>query len=896
MNLKYDRNIMYIMVVGFHHKKGCQLEYVYPCDSVIRKKSDPDFESSDLYELPKKWKHVPSLALPDGSHNYDQDYIYFHLEDIDDNEENKSKKSRPNNTIFGVSCYRQIDASEMLTKDSDVTRNTLQKSVCILSRQPIYSSLRLKLHSITTAYFAQKDFHKTQILQNAFHSLSSSYTDVLESKNPDIINEKSKFLIGLSLGDLVLKYQHKILILFKLLLLEKKCLYQIKPVSNLSNTIMALVSLIPDLISLEGLEKCSGYFDSIDLVNSELDRKNSDDETVVKTFPSLNKLNRKMNKKLLKKQAKSQKVLSVSNSSPSISNNNEDLNESKNSILNTLFSFNNNKNKIDPEHINYEDNDSDIYKLALDEDRLDTKLAKLNLKKSNSDHSLGEIEEEENIGDLIKNRVNNVINWSNNNSNRKSNLVRSDSVNSKNTEKLGDLQLTDLLEIEFGMPINIFNEFNILHPYLSLYYLDYFMTMNKMRTKLFCTTTLMMNMMKENRQSRLIEDEETVEIEKPTIPIKKPKEPTNVGYTIGATNVLFKQRLYDDLDAFIDDCEIDLKNNESLKKLLQLTTADLRFTDYLIKNVNSAKSLGEKLNNTPTLLSFKKTSSFSNFDPKDVNDTSSQSSTWEGSDDWIRLNFKWYLYSLLGCIVKEDNCTWIKNDLENILVNINNDLSSSSSSLDNEVVDIDDYIEKVNTSGTLSQEIRGRKNRKNSTSSASTISSSQYFYIIQNSSQFSNYREDFNSNFVNELKKTCWFKKWLKSNKTSVEKNLLKFDNDRLAKQLIEAQNLNQKFQTLFQNLQEIETIRLSHPFNGQMSVSDIKLKFNFLFTTTESGRKINKALSEGSKLVNNTGKAVGDALSQAKSSFSSFLSSWSIGSNSTSSNSKTTSKNFTKI
>jgi hypothetical protein len=55
------------------------------------------------------------------------------------------------------------------------------------------------------------------------------------------------------------------------------------------------------------------------------------------------------------------------------------------------------------------------------------------------------------------------------------------------------------------------------------------------------------------------------------------------------------------------------------------------------------------------------------------------------------------------------------------------------------------------------------------------------------------------------------------------------------------------------------------------MGMNDIKLKFNFLFTTTDSGKKLNKALAEGSKM----GRAVGDALNQAKTSFSSFLSSW---------------------
>ncbi len=125
--------IIYIMVIGFHHKLGCQLEFVYPSNGIIKKSSNTA-ESGDLYTLPKKWAHLPSLALPDGSHNYSSDYIYFHLEDDREtsgengNEETAgTKKTAPNRTLFGISCYRQINASEMINKDSNVTRNTLQK-------------------------------------------------------------------------------------------------------------------------------------------------------------------------------------------------------------------------------------------------------------------------------------------------------------------------------------------------------------------------------------------------------------------------------------------------------------------------------------------------------------------------------------------------------------------------------------------------------------------------------------------------------------------------------------------------------------------------------------------------------------------------------------------------
>lgn len=128
--------IIYIMVIGFHHKLGCQLEFVYPENKLIKRNAIAT--DSDLYTLPKRWAHLPSLALPDGSHNYNSDYIYFHLEDEDavieeevvetiQSDKKKPAKKKANRTLFGISCYRQINASEMIKKESNVTRNTLQK-------------------------------------------------------------------------------------------------------------------------------------------------------------------------------------------------------------------------------------------------------------------------------------------------------------------------------------------------------------------------------------------------------------------------------------------------------------------------------------------------------------------------------------------------------------------------------------------------------------------------------------------------------------------------------------------------------------------------------------------------------------------------------------------------
>ena len=107
------------------------------------------FESIHL-KVPSQWRNLPSLALPDGSHNWSDDTVYFHLPALHD----------PRKTVFGISCYRQvdifeltmfrdlkfevqIDAEKVRNKTEDITRGTVQKSVCVLSRLPLYGQIQV---------------------------------------------------------------------------------------------------------------------------------------------------------------------------------------------------------------------------------------------------------------------------------------------------------------------------------------------------------------------------------------------------------------------------------------------------------------------------------------------------------------------------------------------------------------------------------------------------------------------------------------------------------------------------------------------------------------------------------------------------------------------------------
>ncbi|KAJ8025325.1 Late secretory pathway protein AVL9-like [Holothuria leucospilota] len=217
-------SVLHILVVGFHHKRGCQVDFSFP----------PLFEDKgcESRDLPAKWKHLPCLALPDGAHNYDKDTIYFLLPGMDEAKD----------TVYGISCYKQMKAMDLIRKSSEVTRGTVQKSVVVLSKLPLFGLINFKLQLVTHAYFAERDFSKTRILKDFYNSLNAS----LPTSMPD--SEESQVFVGLSAVELVKKFKHKILVLFKLMLLERRVLFFGAPVHSLCVCLLSVVSLFPEMI------------------------------------------------------------------------------------------------------------------------------------------------------------------------------------------------------------------------------------------------------------------------------------------------------------------------------------------------------------------------------------------------------------------------------------------------------------------------------------------------------------------------------------------------------------------------------------------------------------------------------------------------------------------------
>ncbi len=114
---------------------------------------------------------------------------------------------------------------------------------------------------LTEKDFQEKDFNKTKIFEE--------FVDNLNKISP-------KFdLKYFSARDLVIQFKRKTLILFKLILLQKKVLFMLSPIEHLVKTIMTLVSLIPNLIE-NGLNSCT-LIDENPNFESELSLNESED-------------------------------------------------------------------------------------------------------------------------------------------------------------------------------------------------------------------------------------------------------------------------------------------------------------------------------------------------------------------------------------------------------------------------------------------------------------------------------------------------------------------------------------------------------------------------------------------------------------------------------------------
>ncbi|KAG8948982.1 late secretory pathway protein avl9 [Tulasnella sp. 424] len=212
--------ILGIALVDFNHSVGPRVEMAHPASLL---------DDKELCTI------LPFLALPDGAHQSAEDYAYFHL-----TLENGpvTSGSHPD-TVFGISCNKQIAACDLIEKDADVSRSTVQKAVIVLASKPLFGLIRDRLCVVTNALFNQRDFRDTHILIDFATTLENSIKTQLT---------ESGMYMGTSLRELIHKFRQRTLVLLKMLMLQRKIMFFGHPVERLCTYQYSLVSLIPNLL------------------------------------------------------------------------------------------------------------------------------------------------------------------------------------------------------------------------------------------------------------------------------------------------------------------------------------------------------------------------------------------------------------------------------------------------------------------------------------------------------------------------------------------------------------------------------------------------------------------------------------------------------------------------
>ncbi|KAI1488372.1 transport protein Avl9-domain-containing protein [Biscogniauxia mediterranea] len=220
-----------VTVVDFHHHRGPEVEKWFG----VSEGQDPAAEFD--------WSLLPFMALSDGAHASTEDFSYFTLL-------RPATDDAPPTSLFGISCTRQMDASQLLVRPSDVTRSTVQKAVVVIADTPqFFGMLRERLSIVTKAWFAQREFGDTEILRRFQESLAEEKERMNEEADRDQY-------LGMSLRELVKEFRWQTLVLLKCCLLQPKMLFFGSRCERLCMMQFSLISLIPGL--LRNLQDCAG--------------------------------------------------------------------------------------------------------------------------------------------------------------------------------------------------------------------------------------------------------------------------------------------------------------------------------------------------------------------------------------------------------------------------------------------------------------------------------------------------------------------------------------------------------------------------------------------------------------------------------------------------------------
>ena len=227
--------ILYIAVVSFNHKKGSIIEFTYPDKEDLLEKntesklffeslipSDNSLTKENVFDNINN--QLTYLSMPDGAHSLTSDSQFFLIQ-------NFSK------ILFGISCYRQIKVTQAMKEDEqENTRDSVQKSMCIISKLPLFGQMASKLSITMLAYFNQDSLKDKKIIKDLYLNYDKNYLEYIN------VNE---ILESFSLKRLIYFTRDKIFTLIKLIMLEKKILIYSHISNNICSFIFSFLSLFP---------------------------------------------------------------------------------------------------------------------------------------------------------------------------------------------------------------------------------------------------------------------------------------------------------------------------------------------------------------------------------------------------------------------------------------------------------------------------------------------------------------------------------------------------------------------------------------------------------------------------------------------------------------------------
>lgn len=86
-----------------------------------------------------------------------------------------SSSCKKYNFVYAIKYYFERNLvlfQKLKNRTADITRGTVQKSVCVLSSVPLYGHIQVKMALITHAYFEEGDFTKVSLLKDTYHHLN----------------------------------------------------------------------------------------------------------------------------------------------------------------------------------------------------------------------------------------------------------------------------------------------------------------------------------------------------------------------------------------------------------------------------------------------------------------------------------------------------------------------------------------------------------------------------------------------------------------------------------------------------------------------------------------------------------------------------------------------------